>query len=134
MQQLGYAGVLPFLLLAIAVHVVGEAASSRALLSLQHYAAVILTFVGAVHWGRALHEPVESGRLYWAVTPSLIGWVALSLPADAAMAILIAAFLLCWWVDRAIYSTEPFGNWYMKMRTHLTLCVLAGLLIGWLGA
>jgi len=137
MKQLGYAGLLPSLLLAVAVHMLSGEGAVRALASLQHYAAVILTFVGAVHWGRALAKPentvTEHQRLYWAVTPSLIGWIALSMPVNAAMAVLIAAFLLCWWIDRMFYAGQPFAGWYLPMRTHLTLGVVAGLIIGWLG-
>ena len=137
MKQLGYAGLLPFLLLAVAVHLLSGDGAARALASLQHYAAVILTFVGAVHWGRALakpeNTPAEHKRLYWAITPSLIGWIALALPVDAAMAVLITAFLLCWWIDRSLYSGQTFASWYMPMRLHLTLGVGAGLIIGWVG-
>jgi hypothetical protein len=137
MKQLGYAGLLPFLLLAVLVHLLSGDGALRALASLQHYAAVILTFVGAVHWGRALAKPentdAEHKRLYWAVTPSLIGWIALSLPLHGAMVVLIAAFLLCLWVDRQLYAGQPFASWYLPMRLHLTLGVVAGLLIGWIG-
>ncbi len=137
MKKLGYAGLLPFLLLAVAVHLLSDGGAARALVSLQHYSAVILTFVGAVHWGRALENPensvAEQKRLYWAVTPSLIGWIALSLPVNAAMAVLIAAFLLCLWIDRQFYPGQPFASWYLPMRLHLTLGVVAGLVIGWLG-
>ena len=137
MKLLGYAGLLPFLLLAMAVHLLSADAALCALASLQHYAAVILTFVGAVHWGRALAKPEntqeEHQRLYWAISPSLIGWIALSLPLSVAMVVLIAAFLLCWWIDRTMYAGQPFTDWYMAMRLHLTVGVVAGLIIGWTG-
>lgn len=137
MKLLGYAGLLPFFGLAIGVHLFDGATAARAFASVQHYAAVILTFVGAVHWGRALALPqnttAEHRRLYWAVTPSLLGWLALSLPLDLSMAVFIAAFALCWWIDRSLYKDIDGGNWYMAMRGHLTIGVIAGLLLTWAG-
>lgn len=137
MRLLGYAGLLPFVLLAIAVHLLSPPLAASAFASLQHYAAVILTFVGAVHWGRAVALPENTGaehrRLYWAVTPSLMAWVALSLPASASICLLVVAFLICWWMDRKYYATLPVAEWYMKMRMHLTIGVVGGLLIGWVG-
>ena len=39
------------------------------------YGAVILTFVGAVHWGYAMRdEEIRWGRMTWSVTPSLVAW------------------------------------------------------------
>lgn len=46
------------------------------------YGAVIVTFLGAVHWGLAMATPMTSPMAYtlaseaymWSVTPSLMAW------------------------------------------------------------
>ena len=126
---LGYAGLLPFvLLLLISAFSTGHFAQQAAE-SMLFYAAMILTFLGAVHWGYVLAADncaAEKKRLYWAVTPSLIGWVALMLPAQLAIVLLMLAFALCWWIDTKLYVEDGLA-WYMNMRTHLTVVVVASL-------
>lgn len=130
MRILGYAGLLPFaLLLLIAVFANGQLAL-QATASMLFYAAMILTFVGAVHWGSVLsaadNNDAEQKRLYWAVTPSLLGWLALMLSAPWSIVLLVTAFLLCWWVDRKFYLKAGL-LWYQSMRNHLTFAVVAAL-------
>lgn len=78
---LGYGGLLPFVLLTIATAVDKDDAVfwSQALFS---YGSVILTFVGALHWGFALAIPgipdkQRDAVLIWSVVPALVAWVAL---------------------------------------------------------
>lgn len=58
---LGLAGLIPFLACGLG-SVVGNGAvpAGRALLALIDYAAIILGFLGAVHWGLALARPTQS--------------------------------------------------------------------------
>jgi len=135
MRQLGYAGLIPFVLLAVCILSGPDNWATLARQSLLGYAAVILTFVGAVHWGRVLAAATNSNTdpkiLYWAVTPSLIAWIALMLPHTAASVVMAVGFALCWWVDRALYRDQLAG-WYMGMRSVLTITVVATLLLGML--
>ncbi len=86
-RVLGYGGALPFFCGAIAasqqVSVLGFA-PAHLLLS---YGAVILSFLGGLHWGRVITSPNANGRsdfawLIWSVCPSLLGWVSLLLPVN----------------------------------------------------
>ena len=93
---LGLAGLVPFV--ACGVLAVGQD-GDRAAFALVAYGAVILAFLGGVHWGFALEEPsgrAERSRLGLGVLPSLVGWVALLLAiavdAAAALGLLIAGF------------------------------------------
>ena len=45
------------------------------------YAAVILAFMGAIHWGLAMRDRsgAGAGPYLWGVTPSLLAWLALLL-------------------------------------------------------
>ena len=87
---LGYGGLIPFLVLTPASLFDAHHAWtwSDALFA---YGAVILSFIGALHWGFAMVLPgLDASRrvrtLIWSVVPALIAWPALLLaPAEAAM-------------------------------------------------
>ena len=86
---LGVLGLIPFVALGISAQAAGEdAESQRYLLALLGYGAVVLAFLGGVHWGFVLSptalaegasEPPrrDAFRLAMGVLPSLIGWAAL---------------------------------------------------------
>ena len=93
---LGYGGLLPFGALALLL-ALGGAHSARWWPMLLAYGAVILSFVGALHWGFAMALPglgaVERQRLYgWSVVPALAAWPALLWAAPAAALLLVAGF------------------------------------------
>ena len=77
---LGYGGLLPFIAMAAGSWL--DAKHSAAWQQAQvGYGAVILSFVGALHWAFAMRGPTENGaalaQLYvWSVMPALAGWVA----------------------------------------------------------
>lgn len=88
---LTFAGAIPFLIIG-AVILFDPLASATAIEVLISYGAVILSFIGAVHWGFALRDvahPVgatplspaslgyERQLLTFGIVPALIGWVAL---------------------------------------------------------
>lgn len=137
---LGQAGLLPFFALAIALWMPWEPwQQSKLEFALIAYSAVILSFLGAVHWGLALATP-ELGRPQawnaygWSVTPALLGWLALlmsmlGLPTWLVLLFLAGDFLLARVVDASLiplYSAA--APWYLGLRTRLTLAVCAALL------
>ncbi|MEM8547062.1 MAG: DUF3429 domain-containing protein [Pseudomonadota bacterium] len=91
------------------------------------YAATILSFLGALHWGMAIGRPSAAGnaRLYAAsVIPSLIAWVALALPPAGGAALLATGFA-GWnqWERSACWNDYP--AWFQRLRTLLTAIVTA---------
>jgi len=142
---LGNLGLVPFFVLAILSWLPwSDGAALRVQFALVAYAAVILSFLGAVHWGLALANPgLDKSRswnaLGWGVIPSLLGWLALlmlllGMPAAMVLAFLIGDLLLVRIVDGQLvrlYAT-PVPSWYLALRTRLTigaaLCLLAALL------
>jgi len=121
---LGYAGLVPFAL-ALAGLLVGGA-DSAAYFSLQFvaYGAVILSFVGAVHWGVALcGGPSPARRMIAAVLPALAGWAALLLPPAGGGWLLLAGFLAlrAWETTRVGRFGLP--EWYLRLRSRLTFGV-----------
>jgi glutaredoxin-related protein len=132
-RLLGYGGVLPFLVGLIVVAAAGEGAvrdwASRLTLG---YGAVILSFLGAVHWGRLL----ERGTLqdapmvaFWSVLPAVVGWATLALPVVWAAPVQVLAFVEVYVMDRQLLRREPAAGGYLRLRARLTGAV-ASLLLG----
>ena len=131
---LGYGGLLPFVCLAAAVHLLPHHTIllGRALLG---YGAVILSFVGALHWGFAmtLQSLSVKDRLrayFWSVVPALLAWISLVIGSAAvSVALLVAGFLLNYWHDVCISRVTELAGWYLPLRLRLTsvacLCLLA---------
>ncbi|WP_158742476.1 DUF3429 domain-containing protein [Acidisphaera sp. L21] len=130
---LGLAGLLPFLgcgLLALGQD------GDRAALALVAYGAVILAFLGGVHWGFALDEPSGRGerrRLTLGVLPSLAGWVALllaiALNAQAGLAMLIVAFVGTIVVESRGVGAGLVSPAYIRLRYVLSAIVGVVLLL-----
>ena len=125
---LGWAGLIPFGLAAIGTQSGIDILILNGLLVGTTYGAVILSFLGAVHWGLAMQDDRSPYWYVWSVTPALLGFVSL-LIFDIEMRIiaLIPLFGLAWSVDRwaANYSLIP--NWYMRLRNTLTTGALISL-------
>jgi hypothetical protein len=51
-KLIGFAGLVPFMVLAFLVFILPDPVRSLIFDILVHYAAVILSFIGAVHWGQ----------------------------------------------------------------------------------
>lgn len=135
---LGYGGLLPFGALALLVWLDPARTASLWWPALLAYGAVILSFVGALHWGFALALPgpgtEQRQRLYvWSVVPALLAWPALLWAAPGAGVLLVAGFAAHWLQDRRLVAQAAgalLPAWYLPLRTQLTLvasvCLLAG--------
>lgn len=129
---LGYGGLLPFLVLAVAVWV-DSSHSSLWRDALVGYGAVILSFVGALHWGFAMsqsdmttHQRTRS--FVWSVVPALMAWVALSMTPKYASLLLVAGFLIHFWQDMCLVALVDMPVWYLPLRLRLTLVACISLL------
>ncbi len=137
---LGIAGVLPFIALGIAaLSNANDTEAQRYLLGLVAYGAVVLAFLGGVHWGFVLHPaalpegmtPVESNdaaRLGLGIVPSLIGWAALMTPLlgvpEVGLAILIVGFIATVATEARLRTRSQMPSGYMAMRWGLSVVVL----------
>ncbi len=130
-RQLGWFGLLPFVAGALLPWVAATDEMRASLLDLTlGYAAVILSFVGAVHWGRVLtgSEP-SSAWLGYGVVPALIGWMMLAVGDSFGLVGMAGAFALAYWFDRKAYRTEPGLEWFVRMRGQISAAVVTSLLI-----
>ncbi len=131
---LGYGGLIPFVVLATVAVVGGDYAGfcSYALIA---YGAVILSFVGAVHWGIALiradlGDQRRNATWVWSVVPALLAWVALLVTPVAAAVVLVVGFAAQFLQDRRLSSQSSLPPWYLPLRLRLTSVACACLAAG----
>lgn len=131
---LGIGGLAPFVGLAL-LAVLVPTWYAIWLDALAKYGAVILAFIGAVHWGHAMRSDAQGRaawlRYGWSVLPALVGWLSLQLPVWSSLRLQAAMLVTCLAVDRAMQRVDPrhpFPVWYLRLRLALTL-VAAGALL-----
>ena len=121
-QQLAYAGLLPFALGAALIWIVRAEVQDHVSTALSAYAALILSFLGGIHWGFGIRSAAEdSSRFVWGVVPSLIAWIAVLMPAHAGLVIHGIMLIVCYLVDRKVYPLHQAAAW-LTLRFRLT-CV-----------
>jgi len=131
---LGLAGLLPFAASALGFFAAPEPWQGFAQGALIAYGAVILSFLGAVHWGLALRAPPDEAamgpaRLTLGVVPALLGWVALLLPDVFALTILALGLLGTAGAEQWAHGRGLVPGDYMVLRWVLSisaaLCLMA---------
>ncbi len=134
---LGYGGWLPFAALTLALWVAPDPALQRTLLrALLAYGAVILAFLGAVHWGLALARRVPNPSLVLAlgVVPALVGAASLALaPGETALVVQMIGFGAVWLYEHRVLGEAVLPRAYLDLRRVLTVGVLTILLIALFG-
>ena len=122
---LGYGGLLPFVGTALACFLEPHHRSLW-LQMLLAYGAVILSFVGALHWGFAMAHPASagqpaSGMYIWSIVPSLLAWLALLVSPGFGATLLIAGFLTHYRQDVRLARLLQLPPWYLPLRLQLTV-------------
>jgi hypothetical protein len=128
--RLGYAGLLPFVLGAALVWLVHPEAHPYVALGLSAYAALIVSFLGGIHWGIGMRQAAPPTRLFaWGVVPSLPAWAGLMMPPSAGLVIHGLMLLVCYAVDRRVYPQHGMAAW-LTLRFRLSavaaLCCFLG--------
>lgn len=119
-RWLGHLGLVPFVLGALLVWVVNVEAHPYATLALSAYAAVIVSFLGGIHWGIAFRQTAPDASLFiWGVVPSLIAWVAVMMPASAGLVLHGVMLAVCYAVDRRVYPVQGLQRW-LTLRFRLS--------------
>jgi hypothetical protein len=129
---LGIAGIIPFILCALAA-IRGDAANDPfSLLALLAYGAVVLSFLGGVHWGFVIEgakQPAERLRLALGVVPGLLGWgaVLLSIAGEGVLGLclLIAGFVGAIIIESRAHGSGLVPRAYLVLRWSLTVVVVA---------
>jgi hypothetical protein len=142
---LGIAGLVVFVALGIAsVSTHDERLAFGLLYALIGYAALVLAFVGGIHWGFVLHpsalpsdmpaeERRDAVRLGLGVLPSVIGWAALLTPAlavpEVGLGVLVIGYLAWLAAEFHMRGRGMVPSGYMRLRYWLSAGVLAVLVI-----
>lgn len=126
---LGVAGLIPFV--AGLVGVVAPRLAIGGPLGLLVYGAVILSFMGGVHWGLAITvQPPRPAQLVISVLPALLAWVAVLAGDWLGMLVEAAGFAALLAYDVSATSTGAAPAWYSALRVRLTagavLCLVLG--------
>lgn len=131
--MLGYAGLIPFVVLGVGLWFVPPGLAEMFDRALLTYAACILAFMGAIHWGMAMSEDANSWQLGLSVLPALLAWLALNISPSWEYSVLIIGFALLCMVDSLATRHKLFPGWYPSLRIPLTLVVVLSLISGALG-
>ncbi len=141
---LGLAGAVPFVFCGAVASQEGPPAVSG-MLALLGYGAVILSFVGAVHWGFALgtqtpdanrsvaapRPPALAFRLAVSTVPALIGWAAillavLSMP-EIGLVLLMVGFIATMATEARWSQADLVPPGYIALRWLLSAVVVTSL-------
>jgi hypothetical protein len=130
-RRLGYAGLAPFAMLAALLWAVRADWQAVVAMALVGYGAVIASFLGGVHWGIAGQLPQQAAKLHyaWGVLPSLLGWMALAMPARWGLQLLMLVLITCYLVDRRSYPRVGWAAW-LPMRLQLTAVAVMSCALG----
>lgn len=130
-HSLGYAGLVPFVGLALLMWLVNAEALPYVALLMVAYAALIASFLGGIHWGLVwvrlsgapgmtpLPDGVVRRHIAWGVVPSLLAWPGILMPAYAALPWLAVLLLVCYVVDRRLFPEAGLAAW-LTLRFRLS--------------
>ena len=122
LERLAYAGGLPFIFLAILLWLVDEELHPFVSIALAAYGAVIVSFLGGIHWGIAFIKSTEYQRqhLIWGISLSLLSWLAVLMPAFSGLPFLGFLLIASYLIDRKFYPHAGIKHW-LTLRFRLTL-------------
>ena len=134
---LGYAGALPFIGLSLLVLFADERLASFVKLALHLYGAIILSFLGGLHWGRiaSQNQFASSDRwvLAYSVVPSLIGWSSYLLVGiwRDSVWFLIIGYILAYYIDRQFLKDGKWAPFMGSLRFNLTVIACLSLTVSY---
>ena len=120
---LGYGGALPPLILFVVSFIYPSLSTITEHMS-KVYGIGILSFLGGMQWGFAIHRSFSSfdnGRLILGVTASLCACALFLLPMSVFVPILILCLSIVLFFEHTVYGHTEELEWYKRMRTHLTI-------------
>lgn len=129
------AALVPFVTGALGLWVTPEAWREWVMRELLAFAAVVLAFMGAIHWGLAMRADESSEgapmQLGLSVIPPLLGWLALSLPTNLAIPVFFFAFGTLYFADIWAVKQGLAPAWYTRLRRPASLVIIASMIVAW---
>ena len=123
--RLGYLAALPFVAGAVLAWPGGGETHALAMRALVAYAAVVASFIGAIHWGFGFTQTAAPAGLFvWGVTPAIVAWLSLLAAPAAGLTVDAVLLVACYLVDRAVYPQHGVERW-LPLRLRLTVMAAA---------
>ena len=123
--RLGYIAAVPFVAGAALAYWGGGETRALAMRALVAYAAVVASFIGAIHWGLGFAQTAPRASLFvWGVAPSIVAWLSLLVAPAAGLAVDATLLVACYLVDRAVYPQHGAERW-LPLRLRLTVLAAA---------
>ena len=113
-------GLIPFV---SAIYYLQTYDFERGLSIFIHYSAIILSFIGAINWGRNVNE--KSAKIFYlSVTPSIIAFSALFFSFPDNLNVLALGYFIAWIIDCFLLIKHKEFLMYLIMRTVITISVI----------
>ncbi|HYD82194.1 MAG TPA: DUF3429 domain-containing protein [Paucimonas sp.] len=130
-HMLGCAGLIPFVLLALASWLAHPDWLGVFIKAQLAYGVLTFAFVGGIHWGAALasgHLSAEqTKRVFgWSVVPPLLAWFA-TMVGGFGFAVLMVGFVAAYHVDKRLYAWYRMPEWAIRLRFVLTCAAVAAI-------
>ena len=110
--RIGHVALGLFVLGAALVWFVDERAREYAALALSVYAAMVVSFLGGIHWGIGFSQAAAPHPHFgWGAVPPVLAWVAVMMPAHAGLVLDAVMMLVCYMVDRKVYPALGLTRW-----------------------
>lgn len=131
--QLGTISLVPFAILSLwlAGIPVDHVWRGTTILLLTGYGAVVLSFLGGVHFALAVTGSGGDRRrdIALSIVVALVGWIALVLPAHLAFVLLAVAFAALGAWDAFAGQAGHLPLWYARHRSLHTVVVVVAMVI-----
>jgi Protein of unknown function (DUF3429) len=139
-RTLGHAGLIPFVLLALLLWLLSGEPQTFVSMALAGYAALIVSFLGGIHWGigwlaghlstgKPTAHHAQRNHFLWGIVPSLLAWPGLLMPPFAGLAWLGFVLILCYLADRTLYPRAGLQAW-LTLRFRLSAIAAISCFIG----
>jgi len=124
---LGLGGTLPFIFLSIVIWLGSSELQLIALFNLINYSIIILSFIGAIHWGAAMIRKDIFYRYYLiSIIPAFLSWfLIMGFIANYLIIfiILMMLFLTMFFIDVKAVRNNILPEWYLPLRKIITIIV-----------
>jgi hypothetical protein len=139
-RTLGHAGLIPFVLLALLLWLLTGELQTFVSIALAGYGALIVSFLGGIHWGIAWTAARHAGNavaphhaqrqhLLWGIAASLLAWPGMLMPPFAGLAWLGFLVIVCYLADRSLYARAGLQAW-LTLRFRLSAIAALSCFIG----
>ncbi len=126
MKILTYLGSIPFLFGTVSYYFQVKSNIDFQYFVLS-YSAIILSFLGGIHWGYALAKNKSATfHIAWSNIVALTAWFALlMLDESQVLWVLIIAFGSCFIVDFILAKKKSFPDWFISLRFKISIIVIS---------